>query len=284
MQKNKHRKESIMINLLLSYKAFMQQFLHFCTTHKTTLKCLVITLLTLIGMQANAQQAGIEAVTVTTNPDGSQDYSMTLQALFIMTALSLIPAAIMMMTSFTRIIVVLSILRQAIGLQQSPSNQILIGISLFMSMFIMAPVFEQVNEKALQPYLSEEMTSLEAFEEAKLPMRDFMLSQTRVTDLETFIRIGGYEGQFDSPEQVPLTVLIPAFVTSELKTAFQIGFMLFIPFLILDLVVASILMAMGMMMLSPMIVSLPFKLMLFVLVDGWNLILGTLATSFGMGV
>lgn len=226
---------------------------------------------------------GIPAVTVTNNTDGTQDYSMTLQALFIMTALSLIPAFIMMMTAFTRIIVVMSILRQAIGLQQSPSNQIIIGISLFLTMFIMAPVFDEVNETALQPYLSEEMTAKAAFEQAKLPMRAFMLSQTRIKDLETFIRIGGYEDQFAEPADVPLTVLIPAFVTSELKTAFQIGFMLFIPFLILDLVVASILMAMGMMMLSPMIVSLPFKLMLFVLVDGWNLIFGTLATSFGMG-
>ncbi|WP_407646757.1 flagellar type III secretion system pore protein FliP [Fluctibacter halophilus] len=226
---------------------------------------------------------GLQAVTVTTNPDGSQDYTMTLQVLAIMTALSLLPAFIMMMTSFTRIIIVLSILRQAIGLQQSPSNQILIGVALFLSMFIMAPVFEEINEKALQPYLNEEMTSLEAFEQAKQPMRAFMLSQTRVKDLETFVELGDYQGQFDGPEDVPMNVLIPAFVTSELKTAFQIGFMLFIPFLILDLVVASILMAMGMMMLSPMIVSLPFKLMLFVLVDGWNLIFGTLATSFGMG-
>lgn len=264
--------------------AAMLSVVRFFSAHRRTAKAVGSAFLLLLSMHLNAQQAGIEAVTVTTNPDGSQDYSMTLQALFIMTALSLIPAAIMMMTSFTRIIVVLSILRQAIGLQQSPSNQILIGVSLFLSMFIMAPVFEKVNENALQPYLKEEMTSLEAFEQAKLPMREFMLSQTRITDLETFIRIGGYEGQFDSPEQVPITVLIPAFVTSELKTAFQIGFMLFIPFLILDLVVASILMAMGMMMLSPMIVSLPFKLMLFVLVDGWNLIFGTLATSFGMGV
>jgi flagellar biosynthetic protein FliP len=208
---------------------------------------------------------------------------MTLQVLAMMTALSLLPAFIMMMTSFTRIIIVLSILRQAIGLQQSPSNQILIGVSLFLSMFIMAPVFEEINETALQPYLSEEATSLEAYELAKLPMRKFMLSQTRVKDLETFVELGNLQDQVEAPEDVPMNVLIPAFVTSELKTAFQIGFMLFIPFLILDLVVASILMAMGMMMLSPMIVSLPFKLMLFVLVDGWNLIFGTLATSFGLG-
>ena len=252
---------------------------------KTSMRLIlcIVTVLLFCSMPVFAQQ-GISAVTVTTSPDGAQEYSMTLQALFIMTALSLIPAFVMMMTSFTRIIVVLSILRQAIGLQQSPSNQILIGVALFLSMFIMAPVFEEINQTALQPYLSEEMTSIQAFEAAKLPMREFMLSQTRIKDLETFVRIGGYEDQFDEPADVPLTVLVPAFVTSELKTAFQIGFMLFIPFLILDLVVASILMAMGMMMLSPMIVSLPFKLMLFVLVDGWNLIFGTLATSFGMGV
>ena len=224
---------------------------------------------------------GLQALTVTTNPDGSQDYTMTLQVLAIMTSLSLLPAFIMLMTSFTRIIIVLSILRQAIGLQQSPSNQILIGVALFLSMFIMAPVFEEINDNALQPYLNETLTSKQAFEEAKLPMRAFMMSQTRVKDLETFVELTG--GEYQDTDEVPMTVLIPAFVTSELKTAFQIGFMLFIPFLILDLVVASILMAMGMMMLSPMIVSLPFKLMLFVLVDGWNLIFGTLATSFGMG-
>lgn len=249
------------------------------------MKAIVILLLAgmFLALPAVAQQ-GIPAVTVTNNGDGTQDYTMTLQALFIMTALSLIPAFIMMMTSFTRIIVVLSILRQAIGLQQSPSNQILVGVSLFLSLFIMTPVFDEINVRALQPYLDEEMTSMEAFEQAKGPMRAFMLSQTRVKDLETFVSIAGEEDQYADPTEVPLNILIPAFVTSELKTAFQIGFMLFIPFLIIDLVVASILMAMGMMMLSPMIVSLPFKLMLFVLVDGWNLIFGTLATSFGMGV
>ena len=233
---------------------------------------------------AEAQQVpgGVKALTVTSNADGTQDYTMTLQALAIMTSLSLIPAFVLMMTSFTRIIVVLSILRQAIGLQQSPSNQILVGVSLFLSMFIMAPVFEEMNEKALQPYLNEGATFQQTYEAAKMPLRAFMLAQTRVKDLETFVRIGGYEDKFQDPQDVPMSVLVPAFVTSELKTAFQIGFMLFIPFLILDLVVASILMAMGMMMLSPMIVSLPFKLMLFVLVDGWNLIFGTLANSFGL--
>ncbi|MEW9797533.1 flagellar type III secretion system pore protein FliP [Alteromonas sp. CYL-A6] len=243
-----------------------------------------LTLLALFGAMPAFAQQGISAVTVTTNPDGSQDYTMTLQALFIMTALSLIPAFIMMMTSFTRIIVVLSILRQAIGLQQSPSNQILIGVSLFLSLFIMKPVFDEINDRALQPYLAEEMTFKDAYDAAKEPMRAFMLSQTRVKDLETFVSIAGEEDTYADPSEVSMNILIPAFVTSELKTAFQIGFMLFIPFLIIDLVVASILMAMGMMMLSPMIVSLPFKLMLFVLVDGWSLVFGTLANSFGMGV
>lgn len=249
---------------------------------KISLKFCVIFVLCLFCGQVLAEP-GIPALTLTDNPDGSQEYTMTLQVVAIMTALSLLPAFVMMMTSFTRIIIVLSILRQAIGLQQSPSNQILIGVSLFLSMFIMAPVFEKMNETALQPYLNEEITSIQAYELGKEPLRAFMLAQTRVKDLETFVQIGGMDGQFQDPVDVPMNVLIPAFVTSELKTAFQIGFMLFIPFLILDLVVASILMAMGMMMLSPMIVSLPFKLMLFVLVDGWNLVFGTLANSFGMG-
>ncbi|WP_417604648.1 flagellar type III secretion system pore protein FliP [Oceanimonas baumannii] len=223
----------------------------------------------------------MSAVTVTTNPDGSQEYSLTLQVLALMTALSFLPAMVIMMTSFTRIIVVLSILRQALGLQQSPSNQVLIGISLFLSFFIMSPVLDRVNAEALQPYLAEEISSKQALTRAEQPIRDFMLAQTRVKDLETFLNIAGV--QVSNEAEVPLRVLIPAFVTSELKTAFQIGFMLFLPFLVIDLVVASILMAMGMMMLSPMLISLPFKLMLFVLVDGWNLIMGTLANSFGLG-
>ena len=225
---------------------------------------------------------GIDALTITTNADGTQDYSVTLQVLAIMTAMSFIPAAIIMTTSFTRIIVVLAILRQAIGLQQTPSNQVLLGMSLFLSIFIMAPIYEQINERAIEPYLSEQVTSLEALDLAKEPMKAFMLSQVRIKDLETFAKIAGYD-QLDSPEATPMVVLIPAFVTSELQTAFIIGFMFFIPFLIVDLVVASVLMAMGMMMLSPMIVSLPFKIMLFVLVDGWSLVMGTLAKSFGLG-
>ncbi|MEL0640325.1 flagellar type III secretion system pore protein FliP [Pseudoalteromonas aliena] len=225
---------------------------------------------------------GIDALTITTNVDGTQDYSVTLQVLAIMTAMSFIPAAIIMMTSFTRIIVVLAILRQAIGLQQTPSNQVLLGMSLFLSIFIMSPIYEQINERAIEPYLSEKVTSVEALRLAEEPMKKFMLSQVRIKDLETFAKIAGYD-KLDSPEETPLIVLIPAFVTSELQTAFIIGFMFFIPFLIVDLVVASVLMAMGMMMLSPMIVSLPFKIMLFVLVDGWSLVMGTLAKSFGLG-
>lgn len=229
-----------------------------------------------------AQTGGaLPAVTMTTNPDGSQSYSVTLQVLALMTALSFIPAMLIMMTSFTRITVVLAILRQAMGLQQTPSNQVIIGISLFLTFFIMSPVFNEVFDRAIDPYMKEQLAPLEAVEQAKQPIKEFMLAQTRLADLETFVQISGYEG-LNGPEDVPMTVLIPAFITSELKTAFQIGFMLFIPFLIIDLVVASVLMAMGMMMLSPMIVSLPFKLMLFVLVDGWNLVMGTLANSFGL--
>ncbi|RUO75470.1 flagellar type III secretion system pore protein FliP [Idiomarina seosinensis] len=239
-----------------------------------------VVLLALMPDTAYALQ-DISAVTVKTNPDGSEEYSVTLQILAIMTALTFIPAMVIMMTSFTRIIIVLAILRQAIGLQQSPSNQILIGIALFLSFFIMSPVLNEVNDKALQPYLNEEVTSMEALDRAKAPVKAFMLAQTRLTDLETFIEISGEEN-IAEPNDVPMSILIPSFITSELKTAFQIGFMVFIPFLIIDLVVASVLMAMGMMMLSPMIVSLPFKLMLFVLVDGWSLTMSTLAGSFGI--
>ena len=222
---------------------------------------------------------GIPAFSVTVNPDGSEDYSVTLQILALMTALGFLPAIVILMTSFTRIVVVMSILRQAMGLQQTPSNQVIIGIAMFLTFFVMSPVLDRINTEAVQPYINEQMTAAQALEAAQDPLRQFMLKQTRVKDLETFVEMSGSTAT--DPQEVPMTVLIPAFVTSELKTAFQIGFMLFLPFLVIDLVVASVLMAMGMMMLSPMIVSLPFKLMLFVLVDGWNLILSTLAGSFG---
>jgi len=223
---------------------------------------------------------GLPAMTVSTNADGSQDYTVTLQILAIMTGLTLLPALLMMMTSFTRIIIVFSILRQALGLQQSPSNQILIGLALFLTMFIMAPVFEVINAQALQPYINEQIGAAQALEMAKLPVHEFMIAQTRESDIDLFMRIADVP-PVATPQDLPFNILIPAFVTSELKTAFQIGFIIFIPFLVIDIVVASVLMAMGMMMLSPLIISLPFKIMLFVLVDGWALIIGTLAASYG---
>ncbi|WP_059394796.1 flagellar type III secretion system pore protein FliP [Pseudomonas putida] len=227
-----------------------------------------------------ADPLSIPAITLSNGADGQQEYSVSLQILLIMTALSFIPAFVILMTSFTRIIIVFSILRQALGLQQTPSNQILTGMALFLTMFIMAPVFDRVNSGALQPYLKEQMTAQQAIDKAQVPLKDFMLAQTRQSDLDLFMRLSK-RTDIAGPDQVPLTILVPAFVTSELKTAFQIGFMIFIPFLIIDMVVASVLMAMGMMMLSPLIISLPFKIMLFVLVDGWALIMGTLASSFG---
>lgn len=222
---------------------------------------------------------GIPALAVTTAADGSQSYSVTIQILAIMTALTLLPALLMMMTSFTRVIVVFAILRQAMGLQQTPSNQILLGLALFLSIFIMMPVLQEVNAVALQPYLSEEIGAQDALVQAEEPFRRFMFSQTRESDLALFLDLSETEA-VSSTEEVPFSVLVPAYVTSELKTAFQIGFMLFIPFLVIDLVVASVLMAMGMMMLSPIIISLPFKIMLFVLVDGWAMVIGTVAASF----
>ncbi|WP_374730438.1 flagellar type III secretion system pore protein FliP [Aliamphritea spongicola] len=226
-----------------------------------------------------AADPAIPAVTLTTNPDGTADYSVTIQILALMTLLTFLPAIMMMMTSFARIIIVFAILRQALGLQQTPSNQILVGLSLFLSLFIMTPVLDRVNEGAIQPYINEEITSIEAVQAASVPFREFMMAQTRENDLNLFMNISRTPA-VNTPEEIPFNVLVPAFVTSELKTAFQIGFMLFIPFLVIDLVVASILMAMGMMMLSPVIISLPFKIMLFVLIDGWAMVVGTLAASF----
>ena len=223
----------------------------------------------------------LPAMTVTTGEDGSQNYSVSLQILAVMTIITLLPSLVIMMTAFTRIVIVFAILRQAIGMQQTPSNQILVGIAMFLTIFVMAPVFEEVNTVALEPYLAETLAPQEALMAASQPFRAFMLEQTRETDLDLFMRLSEHK-VIDAVEDVDFFVLVPAFMTSELKTAFQIGFMLFIPFLILDMVVASVLMSMGMMMLSPLIISLPFKIMLFVLVDGWVMIMGTLAGSFGM--
>jgi flagellar biosynthesis protein FliP len=219
---------------------------------------------------------GIEAITIA--GDG-KSYSVTLQILAVMTVLTVLPSLLVMMTSFTRIIIVFSILRQAMGTPQTPSNQILLGLALFLTFFIMSPVLEKANNEGLQPYLNDQVAADVAITKVIEPFRSFMLRQTRNDDLEMFARISGAEPITDASD-VPLSLLLPAFVTSELKTAFQIGFMIFVPFLIIDMVVASVLMSMGMMMLSPLIISLPFKLMLFVLVDGWALIMETLAASF----
>jgi len=222
----------------------------------------------------------IPAITYEEQPNGNGRYSVTIQILAIMSMLMILPGLVIMLTSFTRIIVVFAILRQALGLQQTPSNQILLGLTLFLTIFIMMPVFNVINETAIQPYMKEEILPKEALDRAIIPIKDFMLAQVRETDLNLFVRLSG-ETDIQAPLDTPLHILIPAFITSELKTAFQMGFMIFIPFLIIDLVVASILMAMGMMMLSPIIISLPFKIMLFVLVDGWALVIGTLAASYG---
>jgi flagellar biosynthetic protein FliP len=229
---------------------------------------------------ADAGKLGIPAVAFQ-ETEGGGTYTVTLQILAVMTALTLLPSIVMMMTAFTRIIVVFAILRQALGLQQTPSNQVLVGLALFLSIFVMQPVLKEANELGLQPYLAEELGPLAAVEAASDPFRKFMLAQTREDDLALFLRISESEKP-QAADDVSFFVLAPAFVTSELKTAFQIGFLLFIPFLIIDLVVASVLMSMSMMMLSPIIISLPFKLMLFILIDGWAMVIGTLASSFGM--
>lgn len=221
----------------------------------------------------------LSPLTLGSEAASEQGYSITIQILALMTVLTLIPALVLMMTSFTRIIIVLSILRQALGTAQTPPNQVLIGLSLFLTMFIMSPVLGRAYDVGIEPYMNGELAAQPAIEASLNPVREFMLGQTRETDLEMFVSLANRE-DIEAAEDVPLPILVPAFVTSELKTAFQIGFLLFIPFVIIDLVVASTLMSMGMMMLSPMLVSLPFKLMLFVLVDGWSLLMSTLAGSF----
>lgn len=238
-----------------------------------------VVLLALSLVPAVSTATGIEALTLSTNKQGAQTYSVTLQILMLMTVLTLLPALLLTMTSFTRIMIVLSLLRQALGTGSAPSNQVLLGLSLFLTCFVMMPVFEKVNTDAVQPYLEEKIDMPAALSKASEPFRQFMLKQTREADLEMFIRISG-NPELNSADEVPFSLLLPAYVTSELKTAFQIGFLIFLPFLVIDLVVASVLMSMGMMMLSPMVVSLPFKIMLFVLADGWSLIMEMLAASF----
>lgn len=224
-------------------------------------------------------ESGLPLINATPSAGGGQDYSLSLQTLILLTSLTFLPAALLMMTGFTRIIIVLSLLRQALGTQSAPPNQVMVGLALFLTFFVMSPVIDKIYIDAYQPLSENKITMLEAAEKGVAPLKEFMLKQTREGDLALFVKMAQVE-QIESPEQVPLKVLVPAFVTSELKTAFQIGFAIFIPFLIIDMVVASVLMSMGMMMVSPAIVALPFKLMLFVLVDGWQLLLGSLVQSF----
>jgi flagellar biosynthetic protein FliP len=231
-------------------------------------RVLLAALLLASPLLAQAAAPGIPAVVVQ-GAGGGQSYSLTLQLLILMTAVTLLPSIFLMMTAFTRIVIVLAILRQAIGAGQAPPNQVLVGLSLFLTFFVMAPVIENINTNAVQPYMAGTIETTDALQRAAGPLKQFMLMQTRESDIATFVRISGGKG-FDKPEDVPMSILVPAFATSELKTAFQI----------IDLVVASVLMSMGMMMLSPVLISLPFKIMLFVLVDGWSLVMGTLAQSF----
>ena len=222
----------------------------------------------------------LPGITATPGPGGSTQFSVPIQTLIFFTALSFIPAVLLLMTSFTRIIIVLSLLRQALGTQATPPNQVLLGLALFLTFFVMGPTFDRVYSEAYLPWSRNQISLEAAADRGAVPMKAFMLKQTRESDLALFVKLARITPPTQTAD-LPLRVIVPAFVTSELKTAFQIGFMIFIPFLVIDMVVASVLMSMGMMMLSPVLISLPFKLMLFVLVDGWNLLIASLVSSFG---
>ena len=224
-------------------------------------------------------EQGIPAFISLPGANGAVNYSLSLETLIILTSMTFIPAALMMMTAFTRIVIVLALLRQALGTLQSPPNQVIVGLSLFLTLFVMSPVFDKIYVQAYQPFAADKISIMQALDKGSEPLKEFMLRQTRKEDLALFVKIAKSE-PLQGPEAVPLKILVPAYVISELKTAFQIGFIIFIPFLIIDLVVASVLMAMGMMMLSPVTISFPFKLMLFVLVDGWALVVSSLVQSF----
>ena len=226
-------------------------------------------------------QTGLPVVNMIDDGSGGTKYSLTLQLLALMSVLTLLPSLLLMMTSFVRIIIVFSLLRQALGTAQTPPNQVLVGLALFLSLFIMAPVLSSVYDDAITPYLEEKITFESALVAAESPIRTFMLNQTRETDIAMFLEISN-NTEVKEPADVPFLTLVPAFMTSELKSVFSIGFLIYIPFVVIDLVVASVLMSMGMMMLSPMMISMPFKLMLFVLVDGWTLIMGSLTSSFAL--
>jgi len=222
---------------------------------------------------------GIPAFSSTPGAGGTTNYTFSIEALLLLTALTFLPAALLMMTAFTRIVIVLSLLRQAMGTMNAPPNQVIVGLSLFLTFFIMAPVFDKIYDTAWKPYSENKISLIQAADLGAQPLKAFMLKQTRQEDLALFIGLAKVP-PLNAPEETPLKVLVPAFIISELKTAFQIGFIVFIPFLIIDMVVASVLMSMGMMMLSPVLISLPFKIMLFVLADGWNLLIASLVQTF----
>ena len=228
---------------------------------------------------ALAQELALPAFNSTPSPGGGQSYTLSIQTLLMLTALSFLPSVLLLMTSFTRIVIVLSLLRHALGVQSTPSNQVLVAISLFLTLFVMSPVLDRIYTEAYQPMAENRITFTEALDKGTVPLQAFMLRQTRATDLALFVRIAK-QAPLQDAAQVPLRILVPAYVISELKTAFQIGFLVFLPFMIIDMVVASVLMSMGMMMMSPATISLPFKIMLFVLADGWNLLIGSLVQSF----
>ncbi|MEY2995048.1 MAG: Flagellar biosynthetic protein FliP precursor [Pseudomonadota bacterium] len=252
-----------------------------CSAHRSGSMLIALTAtLLLMAIPFAAEAQGLPGVTVNNTGRGTQ-YSLTLQALALMTVLTLLPSILLMMTSFVRIIIVMSILRQALGTAQTPPNMVLVGLSLFLTLFVMSPVLNDVYQNAILPYMDKGMGFEAMLARAQEPIRGFMLAQTREDDIALFMEIAR-NAPVASPDQVPFATLVPAFLTSELKSAFTIGFLIYIPFVVIDLVVASVLMSMGMMMLSPMMISMPFKLMLFVLVDGWGLIMGSLASSFVM--
>jgi flagellar biosynthesis protein FliP len=242
-------------------------------------QALALSVLSAVSSAALAQQAGPGLPLVVAQGAAGTSYSVPIQTLLFFTALSFLPAVLLLMTGFTRIVIVLSLLRQALGTQAAPPNQVIVGLSLFLTFFVMSPTFDRVYDNAYKRFTENRINAEEAFKRGEVPLREFMLKQTRQADVMLFARLAKLPADTKA-ETVPLKVLVPAFVTSELKSAFQIGFMIFIPFLIIDMVVASVLMSLGMMMLSPVLVALPFKLMLFVLADGWNLLLGSLAASF----
>ena len=243
---------------------------------------LAFSVLLSIALPAFSQStAGLQAITSTPTPGGGQTYSLSLQILLLLTALTFLPGLLLAMTSFTRLVIVFSLLRQALGTQGSPPNQILIGLALFLTLFIMSPILEKIYDDAYVPFSQQKINQDEALKRAQAPLKAFMLKQTREPDIALFMKLGN-QPPVKTAEELPIKIIVPAFVTSELKTAFQIGFIVFIPFIIIDMVVSSVLMSMGMMMLSPVLISLPFKLMLFVLVDGWTLLISSLVQSFAL--